>query len=42
MRRVEGSDTDLGGTIAGTETFIVDCDDLATAERVAACLTLPT
>lgn len=41
MDRVEGSDTDLSARIGQTESFIVDCDDLATARFVAAHLTIP-
>jgi hypothetical protein len=41
MLRVEGSDTDLSGRTAGSEVFVVDCDDLATAEHVASYMTLP-
>jgi hypothetical protein len=41
MVRVEGSDTDLGGTIGETQSFIVDCDDPPTAQLVAAHITLP-
>jgi hypothetical protein len=35
MERVEGSDTDLGLTIATGESFSVDCDDVSQARFVA-------
>jgi len=38
MSRVNGSDTDLAGTIGETQSFIVDCDDVRTAEFIAARL----
>ena len=40
MSRVEASDTDLVGRIGDSQSFIVDCDDISTAQLVASYLTV--